>query len=222
MPLALGDRAQDAIDHTHSTTLAAIAAEQAGGIQRCLRMATEHAKNRVQFGRPIGSFQAVKHLCADMAVHSAIADEAAEAAEGDPLQFAPAVSAAKARCSQAYRFAAETMLQIFVATGFTWEPQRPPVLPPGQEQRGPVRRRGLPSRAPDRSSRLDRTRGGSGVIEADRAGRADVHRLGYGIGVGGPDVFSDYGGWLADGPSRNTAGAILGVASRPGAHVRIH
>ena len=48
--------------------LVALSAEQLGGAQRCLDMSVEYAKVRVQFGRPIGSFQAVKHMCADMMV----------------------------------------------------------------------------------------------------------------------------------------------------------
>ena len=44
----------------------ALAAEAVGGAERCLEMSVEYAKTRVQFGRPIGSFQAIKHKCADM------------------------------------------------------------------------------------------------------------------------------------------------------------
>ena len=67
----------------------ALAAEQVGGAQRCLDMSVEYAKERVQFGRPIGSFQAIKHKCADMMVEVESARSASyyagwAAAEGIP------------------------------------------------------------------------------------------------------------------------------------------
>src|SRR4029077_7107280 len=56
---------------------AMLAAEQAGGAQRCLEMSTEYAKSRLQFGRPIGTFQAIKHKCADLLVETEFARSAA-------------------------------------------------------------------------------------------------------------------------------------------------
>ena len=103
----------------------AMAAEEVGGAQRCLDMAVEYAKNRVQFGRPIGSFQAVKHKCADMLLEVESSRSAAYyagwvAAEGtDEL---PAVSSlAKAYCSESYFHAAAENIQIHGGIGFTWE-----------------------------------------------------------------------------------------------------
>jgi alkylation response protein AidB-like acyl-CoA dehydrogenase len=103
----------------------ALAAEQVGGAQRCLDMAVEYAKVRVQFGRPIGSFQAIKHKCADMLLEVESAKSAAYyagwcAAElNDEL---PAVaSLAKAYCSEAYFHAAAENIQIHGGIGFTWE-----------------------------------------------------------------------------------------------------
>ena len=58
----------------------ALAAEQAGGARRCLEMSAEYARTRFQFGRPIGSFQAVKHKCADMLVRVELAEAAAREA----------------------------------------------------------------------------------------------------------------------------------------------
>ena len=55
----------------------ALAAEQVGGAQKCLDMSVEYAKVRVQFGRPIGSFQAIKHKCADMLLEVESAKSAA-------------------------------------------------------------------------------------------------------------------------------------------------
>jgi alkylation response protein AidB-like acyl-CoA dehydrogenase len=102
-----------------------LAAEQVGGAQRCLDMAVQYAKDRVQFGRPIGSFQAIKHKCADMLLEVESAKSAAYyagwcAAElNDEL---PAVaSLAKAYCSEAYFHAAAENIQIHGGIGFTWE-----------------------------------------------------------------------------------------------------
>ncbi len=104
----------------------ALSAEQVGGAQRCLDMAVEYAKVRVQFGRPIGSFQAIKHRCADMFVdvesaRSASYYAACVAAADDDAELALAASAAKVFCSEAYfRTAAET-IQVHGGVGFTWE-----------------------------------------------------------------------------------------------------
>ncbi|HTT87143.1 MAG TPA: acyl-CoA dehydrogenase family protein, partial [Acidimicrobiales bacterium] len=64
----IGDEggAADGLSKTLDLAAVALAAEQVGGAQRCLDMAVEYAKTRIQFGRPIGSFQAIKHKCADM------------------------------------------------------------------------------------------------------------------------------------------------------------
>jgi len=104
---------------------AALAAEQLGGAQRCLEMSVEYAKTRIQFGRPIGSFQAIKHKCADMLVATELAKSAVynagfTAAES-PEDFATAASLAKAYCSDAFMHAAAETLQIHGGIGFTWE-----------------------------------------------------------------------------------------------------
>ncbi|MEX0846880.1 MAG: acyl-CoA dehydrogenase family protein [Ilumatobacteraceae bacterium] len=102
-----------------------LAAEQVGGAQKVLDMAVEYAKVRVQFGRPIGSFQAIKHKCADMLLEVESAKSAAYygmwcAAElNDEL---PSVaSLAKAYCSEAYFHATAENIQIHGGIGFTWE-----------------------------------------------------------------------------------------------------
>jgi len=102
-----------------------LAAEQVGGAQVCLDMSVEYAKVRVQFGRPIGSFQAIKHKCADMLLEVESAKSAAYyagwcAAElNDEL---PSVaSLAKSYCSEAYFHAASENIQIHGGIGFTWE-----------------------------------------------------------------------------------------------------
>jgi alkylation response protein AidB-like acyl-CoA dehydrogenase len=103
----------------------ALSAEMVGGGQMCLEMAVEYAKVRVQFGRPIGSFQAIKHKCADMLLEVESAKSAAyyagwAAAElNDELPVV--ASLAKAYCSEAYFHAAAENIQIHGGIGFTWE-----------------------------------------------------------------------------------------------------
>ncbi len=106
-------------------TVVAITAEQVGGAQMCLDMSTDFAKTRLQFGRPIGSFQAIKHRCADMLVEVEFARSAAyhaafRAAEDDP-ETALAVSMAKSYCSEAYFHVAAETIQVHGGMGFTWE-----------------------------------------------------------------------------------------------------
>jgi alkylation response protein AidB-like acyl-CoA dehydrogenase len=102
-----------------------LAAEQVGGAQKCLDMAVEYAKVRVQFGRPIGSFQAIKHKCADMLLEVESAKSAAYYAgwcASEMNDELPAVaSLAKAYCSEAYFHAAAENIQIHGGIGFTWE-----------------------------------------------------------------------------------------------------
>ena len=103
----------------------ALAAEQVGGAQRVLDMAVAYAKERVQFGRPIGSFQAIKHKCADMLLEVESAKSAAYYAAwcasemNDELPVM--ASLAKAYCSEAYFHAAAENIQIHGGIGFTWE-----------------------------------------------------------------------------------------------------
>ena len=102
----------------------ALAAEQVGGAQRVLDMAVDYAKTRVQFGKPIGSFQAIKHKCADMLLEVESARSAAYygcfvADDADELPIA--ASLAKAYCSEAYLHAAAENIQIHGGIGFTWE-----------------------------------------------------------------------------------------------------
>jgi alkylation response protein AidB-like acyl-CoA dehydrogenase len=104
---------------------AAVAAEQSGGARACLEMAVDYAKVREQFGRPIGSFQAVQHMCADMMVQAESARSAAWfagwAAAEDPGALPTAAAAARAYCSEAYLFCAGQNIQVHGGIGFTWE-----------------------------------------------------------------------------------------------------
>jgi len=103
----------------------ALAAEQVGGAQACLDMAVAYAKERVQFGRPIGSFQAIKHKCADVLLEVESARSAAGYAAwcaAEARDELPAVAAlAKACCSDAFFHAASENIQIHGGIGFTWE-----------------------------------------------------------------------------------------------------
>jgi len=103
----------------------ALAAEQVGGAQKCLDMSVEYAKVRVQFGRPIGSFQAIKHKCADMLLEVESAKSAAYyagwcAAEMND-ELPQVASLAKSYCSEAYFHASAENIQIHGGIGFTWE-----------------------------------------------------------------------------------------------------
>ncbi|NYD51266.1 alkylation response protein AidB-like acyl-CoA dehydrogenase [Actinomadura luteofluorescens] len=103
----------------------ALAAEQLGGAQRTLDMTVEYAKVRHQFGRPIGSFQAVKHRCADMFVlvesaRSAVLNAAA-AADESPDELPAAAALAQAYCSEAFFHTAGEAIQLHGGIGFTWE-----------------------------------------------------------------------------------------------------
>jgi alkylation response protein AidB-like acyl-CoA dehydrogenase len=105
----------------------ALAAEQAGSAQQVLDTTVEYARTRTQFGRTIGSFQAVKHRCADMSVDVESARSAAyngiwtAASEPDDTQLGIAASIAHCYCSEAFTRAAASCIQVHGGLGFTWE-----------------------------------------------------------------------------------------------------
>jgi alkylation response protein AidB-like acyl-CoA dehydrogenase len=113
------------LEATSQIAAAALAAEQVGGAQRVLDSSVEYAKNRVQFGRPIGSFQAIKHKCADMLLDVESAKSAAYyaawAAQERNDELPIAASLAKSFCSEAYFHCAAENIQIHGGIGFTWE-----------------------------------------------------------------------------------------------------
>jgi alkylation response protein AidB-like acyl-CoA dehydrogenase len=113
------------LSHALNAGLAALAAEQVGGARRLLEMSVEYAQVREQFGRPIGSFQAIKHKCADMLVEVESSTSAAYAAcaavEEGSEEATLLCSLAKAYCSEAYCHAAAENIQIHGGIGFTWE-----------------------------------------------------------------------------------------------------
>ena len=103
----------------------ALCAEMCGGAQRVLDMTTEYAKIRVAFGKPIGSYQGVKHKAADMLVEienaKSLTYYAAWAMDENVPEAPLAASMAKAYVSDAYRRAAGTGIQLHGGIGFTWE-----------------------------------------------------------------------------------------------------
>lgn len=103
----------------------ALCAEMCGGAQRVLDMTVDYAKVRVAFGRPIGSYQGVKHKAADMLVDvenaKSLTYYAAWAVDENVPEAPLAASMAKAYCSDAFRKAAGTGIQLHGGIGFTWE-----------------------------------------------------------------------------------------------------
>ena len=121
----LGGQGWNVLSTVLDLAAVALAAEQVGGAQECLDTSVQYAKDRVQFGRPIGSFQAIKHKCADMLLEVESAKSAAYYAAWCAAEMndeLPSVaSLAKAYCSEAYFHAAAENIQIHGGIGFTWE-----------------------------------------------------------------------------------------------------
>ncbi len=117
--------ARGALRSALETATAALCAEMVGGMQWVLDTTVEFAKTRQQFGRAIGSFQAVQHQCADMLLMTESARSAAYYAAWALTEGAPAassaVSIAKAYCSDAYREVGNRGVQVHGGIGFTWE-----------------------------------------------------------------------------------------------------
>jgi alkylation response protein AidB-like acyl-CoA dehydrogenase len=103
----------------------ALAHEQVGGASACLDSAVEYAKIRVQFDRPIGSFQAIKHKCADLLLQvegaRSAAYSAAWTAAEDLAELPVSAALAGSYCSEAYTHAAKENIQIHGGIGYTWE-----------------------------------------------------------------------------------------------------
>jgi alkylation response protein AidB-like acyl-CoA dehydrogenase len=101
-----------------------IACDSLGGAEAILETTVEYAKLRQQFGRPIGSFQAIKHRCADMKTWleaaRALVERAVAQFEASP-ETAPLAAASKAYAAQIYRRIAMEAVQIHGGVGFTWE-----------------------------------------------------------------------------------------------------
>jgi alkylation response protein AidB-like acyl-CoA dehydrogenase len=131
--IAVGDAAARAVEIGTDLAIALWSAESVGAMQHCLDAAVDYAKQRVQFDRPIGSFQAIKHTLVDVLLEvemaRSVADLAVGAADdwlGDRSAHARvalglAASSAKAVCADSFMATAEETLHVFGGTGFTWE-----------------------------------------------------------------------------------------------------
>ena len=121
----IAGEAATAVGRALDLVLIAQAADSVGGADRCLAMAVDYAKSRRQFGRPIGSFQAIKHKAAEMYIAIELARtavyQAAWSYGADPEQAERAIPAAAAEAGKAYAQAAGENIQIHGGIGFTWE-----------------------------------------------------------------------------------------------------
>jgi alkylation response protein AidB-like acyl-CoA dehydrogenase len=123
--LAESRQARQALRRVVDHALAALAVELVGSAQRALDLSVAYANERTQFGRPIGSFQAVKHKCVDMmvAVETArsLAYYAAWAVSESTQDAEQAVGMAKAYCGEMARTVTSEAIQVHGGIGFTWE-----------------------------------------------------------------------------------------------------
>ncbi|HVU72660.1 MAG TPA: acyl-CoA dehydrogenase family protein [Mycobacteriales bacterium] len=131
-PARLAGRPGDALGAVRAALAhgaVAVAVESVGAAARALELAVAHAKVRHQFGRPIGSFQAVKHRCADMlldvesarsAAYRGVEDATAAGPAGSP-ELRAAAAVAKSWCSEAFVRVAAATIQLHGGVGFTWE-----------------------------------------------------------------------------------------------------
>jgi alkylation response protein AidB-like acyl-CoA dehydrogenase len=121
---ALGDGA-GLLTHAVDVGCVAVALDAVGGARQCLEIAVEYAKTREQFGKPIGSFQAIKHKCADMLLRveaaTSVAYEAAAAVAADADDLSTTARIAKAYATESYGLVAAETIQILGGIGFTWE-----------------------------------------------------------------------------------------------------
>lgn len=115
----------DALADVHNRAAVLIAFEQIGGAEKALEMAVDYAKERFAFGRPIGSFQALKHMMADMYVALKLAESncyyAAWALQNDSVDFALAAATARVSATQAFQLCSRDNIQVHGGMGFTWE-----------------------------------------------------------------------------------------------------
>lgn len=115
----------DAVDRVRRARAAAVACEQHGGAEAALESAIAYTLTRVQFGRTIGSFQAIKHRCADLAIDLDLSLSAVEhvawAVQEDAPEARLAVAMAGATCAPTYLHCALENVQLHGGIGFTWE-----------------------------------------------------------------------------------------------------
>jgi alkylation response protein AidB-like acyl-CoA dehydrogenase len=124
-PVLLEGQAAPVLRQALQRAAIAVAAEQVGGAEKALELAVEYAKTRTQFGRPIGSFQAIKHMCADMLLRvesgrSAVYTALQAADEASP-ELPAMASLAKAYCTDAFLDVTRGCIQVHGGIGVTWE-----------------------------------------------------------------------------------------------------
>lgn len=122
-----GERVGDGsrVDNAFNTALIALAAEQAGGARRVMQLAVDYARHRHQFGRAIGSFQAIKHMAADLLLEvenstSAARDAARQIADSSAAQGA-SVALAAFTCGDTFVRCAKDAIQMHGGIAFTWD-----------------------------------------------------------------------------------------------------
>jgi alkylation response protein AidB-like acyl-CoA dehydrogenase len=124
-PLVSGPDSARAVQAALTAGAAMLASEQLGMAERCLEMTVSYLKERYQFARPVGSFQALKHRLADLWVTISQARAAARYAAAclatEDADAPVAVALAKAACSDAATLAAQESVQLHGGIGFTWE-----------------------------------------------------------------------------------------------------
>ncbi|HEX4710479.1 acyl-CoA dehydrogenase family protein, partial [Phenylobacterium sp.] len=120
-----GSEGDDAARHLLDRAAVMLAFEQVGCAQAALEMARDYARERYAFGRPIGSFQAIKHKLADIYIKNELARSnayyGAWALNTDAPEMPIAASAARIAASEAFWFASKENIQTHGGIGFTWE-----------------------------------------------------------------------------------------------------
>ena len=121
----IGNAEWDAVEAALDVTLVALAGEQAGAARRLLDMTVEYTKSRVQFGRPIAGFQAIKHMAADLLVEvesaTSAARHAARALADQGVDADELVNLAAFTCADTFSQVAATSVQMHGGIAFTWE-----------------------------------------------------------------------------------------------------
>jgi alkylation response protein AidB-like acyl-CoA dehydrogenase len=121
----LGTAGWDAVQQALDLATIALAGEQVGGARRIFDITVDYLKTRIQFGRPIGSFQALKHMAADLLLDvesaTSAAQHAASEQDAGSEKAAGAVALAGFACAEAYRHTAMQAIQMHGGIAFTWE-----------------------------------------------------------------------------------------------------
>ncbi len=124
-PLGAGADAWSLVNNVLDRAAVLVAFEQIGGSDRALEMGRDYALDRIAFGRPIGSFQAIKHMLADMYVAATLARSnayyGAWALSTDAGELAEAAANARVSATQAYQLCSKNNTQVHGGMGFTWE-----------------------------------------------------------------------------------------------------